>query len=434
MKTKQQIATSLFETLRTKMAHPHAQSFHSDARLREDLALDSASVLEMLVLLEVEFGIRLPEEAVVGEELKTVRSVVDVLFAAQKSSGVDSFLDSFLDYEEDIKLHCFVSCQSEVLKRCGIDQRVLYFGVWDSEIVVSDESTISYHSDLIRHDFFVDWFLRLFGVKMRDWYRRDLGKEENVQKLVSLVEGRTPGEHVMVMLDMHRLPERANEFNKDPFPHYLMLGCTLDPEFWIMWDPDYRWEGIVQKERVLHALRHPSVRGGYLFSEAGARMPLRQDIIAYYETCMRLDQNPLTEAIRRVVSEHLSGVDSKGAPLPLSHLSEAVAEVPILAIRKYAYEHGLAFFFRELRLGEEEFEVWCEVIADLVKTYKNIQFQGVRLAQTGDQAVAERIFTLLREQDERERSIKRRLHQLYLDWKGRGEKRELGHALQGGAR
>lgn len=430
MKTKQQIATSLFETLRTKMAHPHAQRFHSEARLREDLALDSASVLEMLVLLEVEFGIRLPEEAVMGEELKTVRSVVQVLFAAQENSESDTFLD----YEEDIKLHCFVSCLSEVLKRRGIDQRVLYFGVWDSEIVVSDESTISYHSESIRHDFFVGWFSRLFGVEMTDWYGRELSREENVQKLVSLVESRSAGEHIMVMIDMHRLPERANEFNKDPFPHYLMLGRTPDPEFWIMWDPDYRWEGIVERERVLHALRHPSVRGGYLFSEAGARAPRRQDIISYYEACMVLDRNPLTEAIFRVVTEHLSGVDKKGAPLSLSHLPEAVAEVPILAIRKYAYEHALAFFFRDLRLGEDEFEALCDVIADLVKTYKNIQFQAVRLAQTGDQAVAERIFSLLREQDERERRIKRRLHELYLEWKGRGERRRLPHSMMGEVR
>lgn len=413
MKTKQQIATSIYCVLREKMRHPETQRFHSDARLREDLALDSSSVLELLVLLEVEFGLRLPEEAIMSNDFETVRSVSQLLFAAQKrpDSG------KILEYEEDIKLHCFVSCLSEVLKRRGIDQRVFYFGVWDSDVIVTRDFSISYHSETISHEFFVSWFDRLFGIKVRRWYQPDLSREDNVRRLVSLVENRAPDEHIMVMLDMYRLPERKNEFNKDPFPHYLMLGKTPDEGTWMMWDPDYRFEGIVERERVLHAMRHPSVGGGYVFSEAGVREPAREEIIAYYETCMILERNPMTEAIRRVVSAHLSGANHEGTPLELAHLPEAVAEIPILSIRKYAYEHGLAFFFRELGQGDDEFERWCDVIAELVKTYKNIQFQAVRLAKSGDRAMAERVFALLDEQDDRERRIKSRLHELYLNWR-----------------
>ncbi len=430
MKTKQQIATSVYYALRETMKLPHTEKFHSDARLREDLALDSSTVLELLVLLEVEFGISLPEEAVMNEDFETVRSVVQTLFAAQRppESG------KILDYEEDIKLHCFVSCLSEALKRRGIDQRVLYFGVWDSEIVVTDECTISYHGESISHDFFVRWFERLFGVEVTAWYRADLPKEDNVQKLVSLVESRAPDQHVMVMLDMHRLPERVNEFNKDPFPHYLTLGTSPDDGRWMMWDPDYRWEGIVEKDRVLHALRHPAVSGGYVFSETTARKPRRRDIIAYYETCMVLDENPMTETIRRVVKAHLLGTADDGTPPKLAHLPEAVAEVPILSIRKYAYEHGLAFFFRELDRGEDEFDEWCEVIADLVGTYKNIQFQAVRLAKSADLAIADRIFALLDEQDERERRIKGRLHELYLEWKCSETESRMSNSAFSGAR
>lgn len=430
MKTKQQIATSVYETLREQMAHPHTRRFHSDARLREDLALDSSSVLELLVLLEVECGINLPEEAVMESDFETVRDVVKTLATAQRRDNADTFLE----YDEDIKLHCFVSCLSEILKRCGIDQRVFYFGVWDSELIVTDDCVISYHSDTIRHDFFVEWFERLFGIAVRSWYQSHVDKEENVRKVVSLVEGRAPFEHVMVMLDMHRLPERINEFNKDPFPHYLMLGATADIGLWMMWDPDYRWEGIVERERVLHALRHPGVNGGYVFSEKGARVPDRDTIIAYYEACMFLDKNPMTEAIRRVVSAHLSGADERGNPLSLIHLPEAVAEVPILSIRKYAYEHALAFFFRELGLEEEEFDEWCEVIADLVKTYKNIQFHAVRLAKSGESSVAEKIFSLLCEQDKRERRIKGRLHEVYLAWKNQGERKPWARTASGGLR
>lgn len=413
MKTKQQIAEHMFWVLREKMSHQGAEKFHSDARLREDLGLDSASVLQLVVLLEVEFGISLPEDSIINEDFDTVRNVTKLLFDAQERA----FPARVLDYEEDIKLHCFVSCLSEVLKRCQIDQRVLYFGVWDSEIVVSDDAVISYHSESIRHDFFAEWFERLFGIEVREWYQPHLGKDENVQRLVRLVEGRSAGEHIMVMLDMHRLPERVNEFNKDPFPHYLMLGTTPDPDLWMMYDPDYRWEGVIAKERILFAMRHPNVRGGFVFHEGEARAPDPSQIVSYYEACMRLYEYPMTTAIRSVVEAHLAAQSPVGVPLRLSDLPRAVEEVPVLSIRKYAYEHGLAFFFRELNLTEEEFDSWCEVIAELVKTYKAIQFHAVKLAATGDRRIADRVFTLLDEQERREGSIKRRMHEVYSEWR-----------------
>src|SRR5690606_4834368 len=116
MKTKQQIAECIYTVLRERMLHPHANAFHSDARLREDLALDSSSILQLLVLLEVEFGVSLPEEAVTNHDFDTVRNMTKLLFDAQQGRK------DYLDYEEDIKLHCFVSCLSEVLKRRGIDR------------------------------------------------------------------------------------------------------------------------------------------------------------------------------------------------------------------------------------------------------------------------------------------------------------------------
>jgi acyl carrier protein len=418
MKTKQQIAESMHQVLVGKMSHPCSTAFHSDARLREDLGLDSAAVLQLMVLLELELGLSLPEEAVMKNDFDTVRNVAKILYDAQPRppSG------KILEFEADIKLHCFVSCLSEVIKRHGqLDHRALYFGVWDSEIVVSDRYALSYHSETIRHDHFLAWYERLYGIKVQAWYDAALGKDENCKRLASLVETRAADEHIMVMLDMHQLPERANEFNKDPFPHYLMLGPTQVPDEWMVYDPDYRWEGVCKRERILQAMRHPSVSGGYIFSDKAARSPTDAQIRAYFDASIVVDSNPMTEAIRQILTAHLAGHDRRGAPLGVAELPAALEEIPILSIRKYAYEHGLAFFWRELDLPEAEFDRWCEVIDVLVKAYKLVQFYTLKLAATGERALAEKIFAVLHEQDEREGQIKKRLVEVYRQWCTRAE-------------
>lgn len=413
MKTKQQVGESIFRVLSQHMCSPYASGFHTDARLREDLALDSSATLQLLVFLELEYGLALPEQALMNQDFHSVRQVAKLLYDAQERPA----FDKILEYEEDIKLHCFVSCLSEIIKRRpGLDHRALYFGVWDSEVVVSDDCVISYHSESITHDYFVEWYEKLYGIRVYPWYERALDKERNVERLTSLVEARGENQHIMVMLDMHKLPERVNEFNKDPFPHYLMLGTTPSLNEWMVYDPDYRWEGVIAKERILNAMRSPAVAGGYMFTDEQARDPSPRQIKAYFDSCFVLGRNPMTDAIRQVVSAHLSGRDRSGNPLCLAQLGKALEEVPILSIRKYAYEHGLAFFWRELGLAEVEFDEWCEVIALLVKTYKVIQFQALKAATTGSRALAEKIFEQLNEQDARERQIKLRLNEVYKLW------------------
>jgi len=412
MKTRQQIVDAIHQVLALRMAHSHLGAFHSDARLREDLALDSSATLKLLVHLELEHGLALPETALMNQELDTVRALARVLYDAQpraKSGKV-------LEYEEDIKLHCFVSCLAEVVKRqLGLDHRVLYFGVWDAEVVVSDRCEISYHSPTISHDAFATWFGRLFGVQVRAWYEPSSTKEENARTLMQLVESRTPDQHIMVMLDLYLLPERVNEFNKDPFPHYLMLGPTHDPESWMMYDPDYRWEGVAARSRILAAVKRPTVAGGYVLSDKGIAAPSPKHIKAYFEASFG-PTNELTSAIRRIVTAHLHGRDEQGRELPLEHLAIALDEVPILSIRKYAYEHGLAFFWRELALDEGEFDTWCEVIAELVKTYKVVQFQALKIGSTGNRELFSKLFDLLDQQDQRENLIKQRLGELFRRW------------------
>src|SRR5690606_2288407 len=107
-----------------------------------------------------------------------------------------------------------------------------------------------------------------------------------------------PQESLLVMLDLFHLPERENRFNKNPFPHYVMLENTTAPEHIWMWDPDFRWEGSLVRERVFNAIQQPSVGGGYRVDYAKARQPDDRAIAAYFQACIKPLNNPMTAAAR----------------------------------------------------------------------------------------------------------------------------------------
>ena len=413
MKTKEQIVESIFKVLSESMSQPNMDKFHSDARLLEDLALDSSLVLQMLMLLEVEHDMPMDESALMNEDFETVRAVANTLYQGQNLPVYEKGLEVY----EDVKIHCVASNLAEVVKRfTELDHRILYFAVSDASACLNDRYVLSYHDENINHDIFFNWYERLYGMAIRSWYNKNISKSKNLETLESLVENRESGQHILVMLDMFHLPERENEFNKNPFPHYVMLGPTNDPDLWFMYDPDYRWEGVFSKERILNAVAQPTVSGGYVFSEKGARATPAEVVNDFFEASVVRDSNPVTDMIRTIITAHIRGEDKNGEPLPLENLIKAVEEIPVMSPRKYAYEHGFAFFWRELGLVESEFDDWCDVIDELAKTYKLIQFNAMKLSVTKNEAFAEKLFQLLDQQDEREFKLKRRLFEVKDIW------------------
>ena len=411
--TKEQIVEKIFQVLSEKMNHSNLEKFHSDARLLEDLALDSTMVLQLLMFMEIDHGLAIPEDALMNKDFDTVRAAAQLMYEGLALPKIEKGLEVY----EDVKIHCVASNLGEIVKRFPeLDHRILYFAVSDAEACVNDQYELTYHDENISHDFFFDWYERLYGMAVTSWYDATLSKSENAAKLTELVENRTPDQHIMVMLDMFHLPERENEFNKDPFPHYVMLAPTKDPELWFMFDPDYRWEGVFKKDRVLNAVCQPTVSGGYYFSDKGARPTPLHEVNAYFDANVVLDRNPVTDSIREIVQAHVDGKDKLGNDLPLSKLMKALEEVPVMSPRKYAYEHAYAYFWRELRLDESEFDDWCDVIDELAKTYKLIHFQAMKVSTTQDESMVGRIFELLDQQDEREFSLKKRLLEVKNIW------------------
>ncbi|BCH18180.1 MULTISPECIES: DUF6005 family protein [unclassified Mesorhizobium] len=415
--------------LRDKLDNQHMDRFAPQARLNEDLYLDSVLILEIMLALELDHGVALPEEVISRQDLDTVDDLArlfaktpgpngtlvkpakDLVLARAEREAVERIGVHGEDFV-DIKVHCFVSNVCHAVKQRQLDHRPFFFGVWDAGFAVDRSWRLAYHAPEINHDFFRDWFERLYGAKVRQWYRPDAAKVENLATMLELLERKKQSEYLMVMLDLFHLPERENKFNQNPFPHYLMVEHTEDPAVWMVLDPDFRWEGRIEKQKVINAIMQPTVAGGFIFDAADIRKPSAVDLRDYFLACFHEDDNLLTRATREIVRAHLESRD--GVKLP--ELSMALRELPVISIRKYALEHGFAFFWRSLQLSNAEFDTICDDIESLIQEFKALHYAIMKLSQTGDEALAARVFEKLDVLDAMERSLKRRLAQTYRLW------------------
>ncbi|SFV15037.1 hypothetical protein SAMN02799631_06009 [Methylobacterium sp. 174MFSha1.1] len=414
--TRDDAVAAIFTVLRDEMHHPHLDLFGPAARLNEDLYLDSVQVLQLVLSLEMSLGLAIPEEAIARSDLATVSDLAGLLVrepaaeapvAAAPSEGVHGEL------AYDLKIHCFVSCVCDGLKARGIDHRPFYALIWDADFAITDEFRLAYHSDAQDHEVFRYWFERLYGVPLHAWYDPSRSKDENVATLIDLLARRRPEDCVMVMLDMFHLPERENKFNQNPFPHYLLVSLTDDPETWQVRDPDFRWEGGIARDRMLNAIRQPSVAGGYLFDPSLAHPPADADLDAFFAACFVRDSNPLIDAVRAIVAAHAEG---RGG-LTLAAIGEALRELPVITIRKWAYEHGFAFFWRALAWPDAAFQRICDDIEALVNGLTALHYAVLKLARSADPAQVAGVMARLDALDAAEFALKHRLSEAYQAWR-----------------
>lgn len=429
MMTRDDILHAIETILRDKLNHRHMAAFAPQARLNEDLYLDSVLMLELMLGLELEHGLKLPEDVFGRQDLETVDDLVDFYLEVQATAPGAARPSAALTFQRaeqeaadktgvhgedyiDIKVHCFVSNVCYPVKKLGLDHRPFFFGVWDAGFDIDERWRLAYHTPRISHDFFRDWFQRLYGPAVRQWYRADCSKEQNLATMLELLETKKPSEYVMVMLDLFHLPERENKFNQNPFPHYLMLENSPDPAIWTVLDPDFRWEGTIEKEKVINAILQPTVAGGFIFDAGEISRPAAADLRDYFLTCFREEENPLTDATREIVKAHLDGRDG----VTIGDLATALRELPVISIRKYAIEHGFAFFWRSLKLSNAEFDGICDNIEALIQEFKALHYAVLKLSETGAEDHARAVFAKLDALDAMEHDLKRRLAQVYRIW------------------
>ncbi len=401
------LIAAIEQSLRVLMKNQHMENFSEYALLNEDLHLDSILVLNLLLHLETAHGFEVPERAMSKDRIRTVNDL------ARFVAGEDKLAPE-PEEEIDIKVHCFVSCLSSAIKaRVDLDHRPFYFGVWDTGFHIDQAYRLSYHGPTVKHDHFRHWFRRLYGVNVIGWYNKTLSKGDNIAIFERLLSEKKTTEHLMVMLDLYHLPERENKFNQNPFPHYVIIEPTDDPAIWFMHDPDYRWEGNLPRDVILNAIAQPTVEGGYIFDRAMATEPAPQDLADYFDAVFVPDQNRLTDGVREIVRAHL---DPEGPDI--AQLETALRELPVIAIRKYAYEHGFAVFWRALGLPDQAFEAWCDEIGLLHQGFQTLQYMILKLAasKTSDTPLKDQVFKDLDALDRREFHIKSGLRAWFTRW------------------
>ena len=415
--TREALHDAIQKILVERLDLPDQSAFSLGARLNGDLYLDSVHLLQVFLHLELEHQLAIPEEALAKQELETVDDLISLYIPksiqpsyALTGGEVDEGVHGDAYY--DIKVHCFVSCVSDGLKKQGIDHRPLYFMLWDAKFDVSDRYKLLYHSANIVQDQHRYWFARLYQVPIDEWYDHNVSQAKNFEVLVDMLEKRAEDQSIMVLLDMYHLPERENKFNQNPFPHYLMLENSDDPQNWMVRDPDYRWEGLIDISTIRNAILQPSAGGGYVFHHSEARAASAEDVRALFEANFIPDSNPIINALRDIVNAHASG----RVGLRLSDLTEAVKELPVLTIRKYAYEHGFAYFWRALNLPSDEFEQWCEEIEALIQHLKSIHYLALKLANTQSWSDLVVLNDRIDAADAQEFKLKRKLAEVFGLW------------------
>ncbi|WP_339817211.1 DUF6005 family protein [uncultured Paracoccus sp.] len=349
------------------MACPRMAAFGPEARLGHDLGLDSVALMTLMLHLD-EAGITMAEDTFDRAPGMTVQALSMAL------AGVTPAPDEPVD----IKVHCVVSCLCQALKdRGGIDHRPLYLGLWDGQVIVDDRMRLSYHAPGIDHGFYLYWAGRLFGLQVTRWHEDAAPGARNLDRLHALLADWRPGRYVMPMVDMALLPQRDNKFAQASFPHYALLEPTADPDTWLMRDPDFRWEGPLPARDLRAAFLAPTVAGGFAFDNAGAHPADDATIAAMHHATFDAQAVPLIDAIRRIVQAHV-------ADLPRADLEPALRELPVIAIRKYAYEHALAIFGDIEGADHDAFEECCDRIAALHGGLNAAHLRAVAFARGGD--------------------------------------------------
>ncbi|MCM3707843.1 MULTISPECIES: petrobactin biosynthesis protein AsbD [Cytobacillus] len=90
--TRQEILQIIHDILQDHLELPSMKAFHEDARLNEDLYMDSIMILQLILHLEVDMGFEIPDEMIVSKDFRTVGSLADFLVRKQKPAAVEGSL------------------------------------------------------------------------------------------------------------------------------------------------------------------------------------------------------------------------------------------------------------------------------------------------------------------------------------------------------
>jgi aryl carrier protein AsbD len=87
--TRQQLIKSIYEIMEHSLELQTLSAFHEDARLNEDLYMDSVMILQLILHLELDLGLNIPDEILVPKDFKTVGTLASFLESLQKAECLE---------------------------------------------------------------------------------------------------------------------------------------------------------------------------------------------------------------------------------------------------------------------------------------------------------------------------------------------------------
>ncbi|QFT89103.1 acyl carrier protein [Bacillus sp. THAF10] len=76
---REKISNGVYDILKNKLNLSTIENYHEDARLNEDLYLDSVMILQLILHLELDLGISIPDDMLVPKDFHTVGTLLDFL-------------------------------------------------------------------------------------------------------------------------------------------------------------------------------------------------------------------------------------------------------------------------------------------------------------------------------------------------------------------
>ena len=192
-----------------------------------------------------------------------------------------------------------------------------------------------------------------------------------------------------------------------------MISETEKEEEWFMLDPDFRWEGNMEREKVLYSVQDNPFGGGYFIDVEEIQEPTAEMVASYFIETFKRKDNELTIELKNLIIKMAN--EEEG--YLLSGLVAAVKQIPVLAIRKYSYEHAFAYFRETLQYSEQEFDYWCDRVEDIVQGFTNVQYRAIKMAMTNNKGMLLSIVEKLDEMNAIELQIKTELERQFLSWK-----------------
>ncbi|MGD7044865.1 petrobactin biosynthesis protein AsbD [Jeotgalibacillus proteolyticus] len=77
--TRNELKEKLFHLLKNDLEAPGLHRFSEEARLNEDLCLDSVMLLQLIVQIELELGVEIPDELLIPKDFQTVGTLLDFI-------------------------------------------------------------------------------------------------------------------------------------------------------------------------------------------------------------------------------------------------------------------------------------------------------------------------------------------------------------------